>query len=56
MERVFSFRVSVQADVEYLSVLVRRHLNLKVEYTSLLLIIFTLAKVDVGDEMSRLIR
>ena len=56
MERVFSFCVSVQADVEYLSVLVRRHLNLKVEYTSLLLIIFTLAKVDVGDEMSRLIR
>ena len=56
MKRVFSFCISVQADVENLSVLMRRHLNLKVEYTSLLLIIFTLAKINVGDEVSRLIR
>ena len=56
LEKVFSFCVSVQADVEYLSILMRRHLNLKVENTSLLLIILALAKIDVGDEVSRLIR
>ena len=55
MEKVFGFCVSVQADVEYLSVLMRRYLNLKVENTSLLLIVLALSKIDVGDEVSRLI-
>ena len=33
----------------------RRYLYLEVKHTSLFLIILTLAEIDVGDEMSRLI-
>lgn len=41
--------VSVQADVQDLSVLVRRDLDLKVENTRLLIIVLTFAKINVGD-------
>ena len=33
----------------------RRYLNLKVEHTGLLLIVFTLAKIYVGDKVSGLV-
>ena len=44
--------VSVQADVQNLSVLMRWDLDLKVEHTGLLIIVLTFSKINVGDKMS----